>query len=152
MGTRFVATRESQWSDKRKTNLLAGQADNTLQSRLLDTLGDPAWPHEFPARFLRNETSELWAGKEAELEAVAVSEPARYQQIPMDDVTKRLQLAREGVDLVEDIPSARDIVERTVAQAIAVLRASSGQIRDCGQGDYRRQPPPLPRCGRGRRA
>jgi nitronate monooxygenase len=31
MGTRFVATRESQWSDKRKINLLAGQADNTLQ-------------------------------------------------------------------------------------------------------------------------
>lgn len=48
----------------------------------------------------------------------------------MDDVTRRLQLAGEGVDLVEDIPSARDIVERTVAQAVAVLRGSSGLIRE----------------------
>jgi len=130
MGTRFVASRESQWSDRRKTNLLAGQADNTLQSRLYDTLGDPDWPHEFPARYLRNETSELWAGKQAELEAVVESERARYQQIPLEDVTRRLQLAGEGVDLVEDIPSARDIVERTVAQAVAVLRGTSGLIRD----------------------
>ena len=130
MGTRFLATREAQWSDKRKTNLVAGQADNTLQSRLYDTLNEPGWPREFPARFLRNETSELWAGREAELEAVAESERARYQQNPMDDVTRRLQLAGEGVDLVGDIPSARDIVERTVTQAIAVLRGSSGLIRD----------------------
>lgn len=48
MGTRFLATRESQWSDKRKTNLLAGQADNTLQSRLFDTLGDLAGRTSFP--------------------------------------------------------------------------------------------------------
>jgi nitronate monooxygenase len=130
MGTRFLATRESLWSDTRKANIVAGQADNTEQSRLYDTLGDPAWPREFPARFLRNETSEHWAGKEAELEAAADEERAGYATIPLDDVTRRLQLSGEGVDLIGDIPSAREIVERTVAQAVAVLRGGAGLLRE----------------------
>jgi nitronate monooxygenase len=130
MGTRFLATLEAQWAEKRKTNLVAGQADNTLQSRLFDTLSEPGWSHEFPARFLRNETSERWAGKEDELEAAADDERAGYQKIPMDDVTRRLQLAGEGLDLVEDIPSAREVVERTVIQAIEVLRGNSNLVRE----------------------
>ena len=129
MGTRFLATHESLWADKRKANLVAGQADNTVQSRLFDTLSEPAWPHEFPARFLRNETSEQWAGKETELEAVTEAERTRHLNTPMDDVAKRLQLAGEGVDLVTDIPSARDLVERTIAEAIAVLRGGQALIR-----------------------
>jgi|ERR1700722_3297958 nitronate monooxygenase len=130
MGTRFLATRESLWAETRKANLLAGEADNTLQSRLFDTLSEPAWPHEYPARFLRNETSERWTGKETELEAAAEGERAGYQAIPIDDVARRLQLAGEGVDLVRDIPSARDLVERTVTQAITVLRGNSAFIRE----------------------
>ena len=110
---RVSATAKYLRGSTRKANLVAGQADNTLQSRLFDTLSEPAWPHEFPARFLRNETSERWAGKETELEAAAEGERVGYQTIPMDDVARRLQLAGEGVDLVGDIPSASDVVERS---------------------------------------
>src|SRR5438270_11052876 len=56
MGTRFTATRESLWTDAHKAGVLEGQADQTVQTRLFDTLNDPEWPRQFPARYLRNKT------------------------------------------------------------------------------------------------
>ena len=130
MGTRFLATRESLWSAPRKAGLVAGQGDQTLQSRIFDTLSDPGWPMEYPARFLRNTTSARWAGKEAELEATADAERARYAEVPLDDLERRLTLSGEGVDLITDVPTAREVVERTVAEAIAVLRDGAALVRN----------------------
>ncbi|HVZ07169.1 NAD(P)H-dependent flavin oxidoreductase [Rhodopila sp.] len=130
VGTRFVATRESLWPEARKAALIAAGADQTVQSRLYDTLNDRGWPHEFPARFIRNETAERWAGREAELEADPDMERAEYARLPLDDVQRRLVLGGEGLDLVTDLPSARDVVERIVAEAAAALRRSAGLLRD----------------------
>ncbi len=129
IGTRFLATRESLWSEARKSVLTASGADQTLQSRLFDTLNDPGWPLEFPARFVRNETSDHWHGREPELETVAEAERARYAKIPMDNVAQRLVLAGEGLDLIGDIPSAREVVERIVAEAVETLRDRAALIR-----------------------
>lgn len=130
MGTRFAATRESLWSDARKAVLAAGLGDRTVQTRLYDTLNDPAWPRQFPARFLRNETVERWHGREAELEAMAEAERARHQATPAEDFSQRMVLAGEGVDLINDTPSARDLVERIVAEAVASLRGGAAMVRD----------------------
>jgi nitronate monooxygenase len=128
MGTRFTATRESLWTDAHKAAVLSGQGDQTVQTRLYDTLNDPDWPRQFPARYLRTKTHELWEGREAELEAIAVSERQRYQATPPTDFSERLLLAGEGVDLIHDLPSARDLVERTVDEAAAVLRAAAASV------------------------
>ena len=130
MGTRFLATRESLWSQTRKEAVVAGHADNTVQSRLYDTLSDHLWPMEFPARFLRNETSDQWETNQAALETNAEAERARYAAIDPDDVARKLVLAGEGMDLVKDMPSAREVVERTVAQAVAALRGGTALLRD----------------------
>jgi len=122
IGTRFVATRESLWSEARKSVLGTAGADQTLQARLFDTLNDPGWPLEFPARFIRNETSDRWYGKEAELAEVAEAERANYTAIPADDVKRRMVIAGEGLDLIRDIPSAREVVERVIAEAVSTLR------------------------------
>jgi nitronate monooxygenase len=128
MGTRFTASRESLWTEAHKAGVLAGQADQTAQTRLYDTLNDPDWPRQFPARYLRNKTHELWEGREAELEAVAATERQRYQAAAPTDFSERLLLAGEGVDLIRDLPSARELVERTVAEAAAVLRATAASV------------------------
>jgi nitronate monooxygenase len=130
MGTRFTATRESQWSDARKAVVTAGLGDNTIQTRLFDTLNDPDWPVQFPARLLRNETTERWEDNQSALATVAEVERERYQATPMDDHARRMVLAGEGVDLVRDVPSARDLVERIVAQAVATLREGNAAIRE----------------------
>ena len=130
MGTRFTATRESLWSDARKAAVTAGQGDNTVQTRIYDTLNDPDWPRQFPARMLRNPTYDRWEHDEATLEAAAEAERALFQATPSEDLSQRMVLAGEGVDLVHDIPAARDLVDRIVAEAIAVLRGGAGLVRD----------------------
>jgi nitronate monooxygenase len=129
MGTRFTATRESLWTEAHKAGVLAGKSDQTVQTRLFDTLNDPNWPRQFPARYLRNETHSRWEQNEAEFEGNAELERRRYQDRPATDFSERLLLAGEGVDLIHDVPSARDIVERTVAEAIAVLRGGAAMVR-----------------------
>jgi hypothetical protein len=39
-----------------------------------------------------------------------------------DDFSTRVVWTGEGVDLIEDIPSASDIVDRVVAEAVIALR------------------------------
>jgi nitronate monooxygenase len=130
MGTRFTATRESLWSDARKAAVTAGLGDHTVQTRIYDTLNDPDWPRQFPARILRNKTFDQWEHDEAALEAAAETERQRYQATQPEDLSERMVLAGEGVDLIGDIPSARDLVERIVAQAVAVLRGGAASIRE----------------------
>ncbi len=130
MGTRFTATRESLWSDGRKAAVVGGEGDQTVQTRIYDTLNDPDWPRTFPARMLRNPTFDRWEHKEAELEASAETERARFQATPPDDLSQRMVLAGEAVDLIHDVPSARNLVERIVAEAIEAMRRGAGSIRD----------------------
>lgn len=130
MGTRFTATQESLWSAARKAAVVAGQGDRTAQTRIYDTLNDPVWPRQFPARILRNPTFERWVDDEATLEANAPAERERFQASAPDDLATRMVLAGEGVDLIGDVPSARDLVERVVADAVGVLRAGTSMVRD----------------------
>jgi hypothetical protein len=58
----------------------------------------------------------------------ALSERQRYSATPPDDLSERLVLAEEGVDLIDDVPSAREVVERVVAECLA------GQCRDRSGG------------------
>ena len=129
MGTRFTATKESLWSDGRKAAVVAGLGDRTVQTRIYDTLNDPAWPRQFPARILRNALFDRWETDEPRLETMAEAERARFQAGPDEDFSERMILAGEGVDLIDDVPSARDLVERLVADAVEVLRAGAGLVR-----------------------
>ena len=47
-----------------------------------------------------------------------------------DDFSQRIVWAGEGVDLVNDIPSAAEIIERVVAQAVATLRQGAHIIKE----------------------
>lgn len=117
MGTRFAATRESQWSDALKDGAVAAGADDTLQTRVFDIVRGVAWPTHFPGRAVRNGFAERWHGREDELAAQREAEDARYSATAADDLGTRVLWAGEGVDLVTDLPSAREVVARTVAEA-----------------------------------
>jgi nitronate monooxygenase len=55
-------------------------------------------------------------------------EPA-YVATPADDFAQRVVWAGESVDLVRDIPSARDVIERIVDEAAAVLKGGAAMVR-----------------------
>jgi nitronate monooxygenase len=129
MGTRFTASRESLWSPAMKAAALAAGGDQTEQTRVFDIVRGAPWPAIYPGRALRNSFSAEWHGREDELQAKQAEEEKTYLASADDDFAKRVVWAGESVDLVGDIPSAAEIIERTVAQAAAILRRGPQLVR-----------------------
>jgi NAD(P)H-dependent flavin oxidoreductase YrpB (nitropropane dioxygenase family) len=55
---------------------------------------------------------------------------ANYLSSDATDLSQRVVWAGESVDLVRDIPSAREVIERIVEQAAAVMREGAAMVRD----------------------
>jgi nitronate monooxygenase len=130
MGTRFTATVESLWDQAMKDKALASGGDQTAQTRVFDIVRGAAWPAIYPGRALRNDFYDQWHGKEEALQGQQKQAEARYMASHADDFAQRVVWAGEGVDLVRDIPTAREVIERTVDQAAVVLRSGAALVRD----------------------
>jgi nitronate monooxygenase len=130
MGTRFTATRESLWDPGMKAAALAAGGDQTMQTRVFDIVRGAPWPSIYPGRALRNDFSAEWHGREDDLAAKQAEVEKTYLATSPEDFSKRVVWAGEGVDLVDDIPSAAEIIERIVAQAAATLRQGARLIRE----------------------
>jgi nitronate monooxygenase len=129
MGTRFTATRESLWDQAMKDKAVASGGDQTAQTRVFDIVRGAAWPAIYPGRALRNEFSAQWHGREEALEGEQKQAEAGYLATPADDFAQRVVWAGESVDLVRDIPPAREVIERIVEEAASVLRAGATLVR-----------------------
>ena len=129
MGTRFTASRESLWDQAMKARTLAAGGDETQQTRVFDVVRGAPWPAIYPGRALRNTFSARWHGREDALAADRLEQEKDYLAAPETDFTTRVVWAGEGVDLVTDIPSAAEIIERVVAQAAATLRGGAQLVR-----------------------
>ena len=130
MGTRFTASRESLWDPAMKAAALAAGGDDTQQTRVFDIIRGAAWPAIYPGRALRNNFSAEWHGGEEELQAAQPVEEKAYLATAADDFRSRVVWAGESVDLVNDIRSAAEIIEGTVAEAAAVLKQGARLVRD----------------------
>jgi nitronate monooxygenase len=130
MGTRFTASRESLWDPAMKATALAAGGDQTMQTRVFDIVRGAPWPAIYPGRALRNTFSAEWDGREDDLAARQAEAEKAYLATAPDDFSKRVVWAGEGVDLVNDIPSAAEIIERIVAQAVATLRQGAQLIKE----------------------
>jgi nitronate monooxygenase len=128
MGTRFTASRESLWDQAMKAVTLAAGGDQTEQTRVFDVVRGAPWPAIYPGRALRNEFSARWNGREDALAADQAVQEKAYLATAADDFSARAVWAGEGVDLVNDIPSASEIIERVVAQAAAVLARGAALV------------------------
>jgi nitronate monooxygenase len=53
-----------------------------------------------------------------------------YLATAPDDFSKRVVWAGESVDLVNDIPTAAEIIERIVGQAVDTLRQGARLVRE----------------------
>jgi nitronate monooxygenase len=129
MGTRFTATRESLWDQAMKEKAVASGGDQTEQTRVFDIVRAAPWPSIYPGRALRNDFVEQWHGKEQSLEAQQKQVEAAYLATSANDFGQRAVWAGEGIDLVRDIPSAQDVIERIIDQAAAVLRGGATLVK-----------------------
>ena len=133
MGTRFTASRESLWDRRMKTATLEAGGDQTEQTRVFDVVRGAPWPEIYPGRALRNPFSARWNGREEELALDQKQQEKAYLSTAVDDFSTRVVWAGEGVDLINDIPSASDIIKRVIAEAVSVLRERMALVRSPGR-------------------
>jgi nitronate monooxygenase len=129
MGTRFTASRESLWDQAMKAATLAAGGDQTQQTRVFDVVRGAPWPAIYPGRALRNTFSARWNGREDELAADQQAQEKAMLATAADDFSTRVVWAGEGVDLIDDIPAAAEIIERIVAQAAETLTRGARLVR-----------------------
>jgi nitronate monooxygenase len=129
MGTRFTASRESLWDQAMKAATLAAGGDQTEQTRVFDVVRAAPWPSIYPGRALRNAFSARWNGHEEALAADQTDQERTYLAAAADDFATRVVWAGEGVDLIDDIPTASQIIERIIRQAVETLLQGSKLVR-----------------------
>jgi nitronate monooxygenase len=84
------------------------------------------WPAPFTGRCLRNAHAERWFGREVELLRHQDEESARYAAARNEgNFDVAAVIAGESSGLVREITSAREVVERTVREASALLASGS---------------------------
>jgi nitronate monooxygenase len=126
VGTRFYATLEAMGPRAAKERIVAATGDKTIRGILFDIARRNVWPAPYTGRVLRNEFSERWRGREAELMQHQADEAARYDKARSEsDFDTAAVIAGESVDMIADIPPAAEVVGRIVKEASALLAGSN---------------------------
>lgn len=122
MGSRFYATDESLAQPAAKSGAVEASGDDTVRSSVFDRLRGYDWPAPYTLRSLRNEMTERWHGKPGLLEEALPGERAHFQTaVRHGDFRLAPLIVGEAADLIRGVQPARTVVERTVAQAAALL-------------------------------
>jgi nitronate monooxygenase len=130
LGTRFYATTEAAGAPAAKERIRAATGDDSLRSIVFDISRRNVWPAPFTGRCLRNAHLERWYGREVELLRHQDEEAARYAAArSAGDFDVAAVIAGESAGLVRDVPSAREVVERIVREAAALLGGSAQRWR-----------------------
>ena len=123
IGTRFVASRESLAADNGKAALLRAGETDTVLTHVFDIVQGAAWPDEFPGRALANDFTRTWHGQEETLkEELDKVRPMFSEAVQAGDMSQAVIYAGQAAGLIEDVPSARDIVPTLMSDAEGVLR------------------------------
>ena len=122
MGTRFCAAEESLWKPEMKADIVAAQGDDTVRTSVFDLFRDPSWPAPFDGRAIGNASTEKWRDNVAGLQANLETERSAYDAaVERGDPRTKVVWAGEAVDLIDGVLPAGTIVEKTVAEAFAML-------------------------------
>tara|TARA_R110002110_G_scaffold395138_2_gene609612 strand:- start:107662 stop:108102 length:441 start_codon:yes stop_codon:yes gene_type:complete len=121
LGTRFLATAESALHPNFKQAILDSDGHDTVLTEIPDVAGGRVWPGAM-ARALRNRFIDRWAGREWALrqnqKSAAASLKAAQQA---GDVDEGSLLIGQDAGLINDLPTAGDLITRMVAEAEAIM-------------------------------
>ena len=88
------------------------------------------WPAPYCGRVLQNDFSEKWRGREADLLQHQEEESARYAAArAAGDFDTAAVIAGEVVDLIADIPTAAEIIERMIRGATHLFAGVSNKYK-----------------------
>lgn len=127
IGTRFQATVESLADPAIVAAVLAGRGEDTERSRVLDIARGSRWPSRYAARTLGHPYLDRWRDREAELARDPGARRDYEADVASGAITPLPVWAGEAVDLVDDLPSAADLVPALAAQAEQALTRALGR-------------------------
>jgi nitronate monooxygenase len=116
VGTRFSAADEALTAPQAKKRIVQASGDATLRTTVFDVVRgfDAGWAG-ITARALRNRFTDAWHGREKDLIAKRATELEKYRQAVQDhNFDTALVFAGEGVDLIDSVLPAAEIVRRMV--------------------------------------
>jgi nitronate monooxygenase len=127
VGTRLWASNEALVNRRHHDAIIETNGDGTLRTRVADIARQLPWPRAFTARIRRNAFTDLWHGREDELERNAAVEGARYREaFTLGDSDNTGVMFGEAAGLIHSIESASVIVERMAAEAVRHLERHGG--------------------------
>ncbi|MEU9318388.1 nitronate monooxygenase [Streptomyces sp. NPDC048295] len=122
IGTRFQATVESLADPATAEAIVSGRGQDTERSGVLDIARGAGWSTaKYTARTLGHPYLDHWRDREAELAADPEARHTYQADVARGHVPPLPVWAGEGVDLVNDVPPAADLVAALAAQAEAAL-------------------------------
>ncbi|CAM3879011.1 NAD(P)H-dependent flavin oxidoreductase [Smaragdicoccus niigatensis] len=130
MGTRLWASSEAVVHPRHHETIVASNGDDTIRTSTPDIARGLDWPAEFTARIRRNAFTERWHGDEQSLAANTAVEGPRYSAAFADgDPDNAGVFFGEAAGLIHSIEPAGSIIERVIAEAVAVLRSGASYLR-----------------------
>jgi len=113
LGTALYATEEALDVPEAKQRLVDARGEDTLRCTVYDLVRGPEWPAGYDGRCIRTEFTDTWVGREGELRAVIEPLVARHTEaVEESDMSFRVVWAGEGLDSIDAIRPAADIVHR----------------------------------------
>jgi nitronate monooxygenase len=116
VGTRFSASDEALTAPRAKQRIVETSGDATVRTTVFDVVRgyDGGWA-SLTGRALRNRFTDAWHGREQALIASREVEERKYwQAVERQDFDTALVFAGEGVDLIDSVLPAAEIVRRMV--------------------------------------
>jgi nitronate monooxygenase len=130
IGTRFMASQESEAPQGFREAIIRADGDSTMKSNSVDIARKRYWPNpEFVVRVLKNSFVAEWHGREREMEkAIDVEYERFWAAFKAGDADNSGVLIGEVSGIIQDAPPAAQIVENTIAQACELLSSHSRYV------------------------
>jgi NAD(P)H-dependent flavin oxidoreductase YrpB (nitropropane dioxygenase family) len=126
LGTRFLATKESPLHPNFKKTILESDGHDTVLTEIPDIARGNVWPGAM-ARARRNSFIERWAGREWALRAQQPEALASLQKAWSEgDAENATLFMGQDAGLIDDLPSAGEVVTRIVTEAAQILGRCAG--------------------------
>ncbi|HEV2068439.1 MAG TPA: nitronate monooxygenase [Acidimicrobiales bacterium] len=130
MGTRFYVTSESRADPEAKRRIREADGESTVYTRVFDVASRQPWPAHLAGRALRNQFTEAWHGREADL-AAAQPRPGAL----LADGKARVDYdiapvwAGQAAALIDDEPTAGQVLRDLVHEAEHALLGAAATVR-----------------------
>lgn len=130
VGTRFIASNESEAPEGFRQAIIRADGDATTKSNSVDVVRKRYWPNpEFVVRVLNNRFVARWHGRERELEqAIDIEHERFWNAVKLEDVENCGVLMGEVSGIIHEALPAAAIVDSMVAQACRQLSSHSRYI------------------------